>query len=192
MWLFNMLFGLGSRLRPASSRGRLHGKNQSASRPCCALLVFVTVGGLAACGFQLRGEYVIPYTSLYVAYGGASSIGLGLKRTLSTLTHVLPTAAGAEAQLNILSEQRDKQILSLSGAGRVREYQLKLQVSYQLVDAKGNVIIPTSDIQLSRIMSYDDALVVTKQLEETMLYQDMDKDAQGQILRRMTAIRQAS
>ncbi len=191
MWSSNVLSNLGPRPRITAYRGRLRGDDQSASRIYSALLALVTAGGLVACGFQLRGEYVIPYASVFVAYNGNSPIGLGLKRVLSTLTRVSPSAAGADAQLNIITEQRDKQILSLSEAGRVREYRLKLQVGYQLIDAQGRVIIPTTDIELSRIMSYKDEQVVAKQQEEAMIYQDMDKDAQGQILRRMTAIRRA-
>ena len=71
----------------------------------------------------------------------------------------------------------------------MREYELKLRVVYQLVDARGSVFIPTSEIQLSRILSYDDSRIIAKQQEEALLYQDMERDAVGQILRRMTAIK---
>ncbi len=88
-----------------------------------------------------------------------------------------------------MSERRDRIILSLSGAGRVREYQLKLTVQYRLVDNKGGVAIPTSEIQLQRILTYDDSQIIAKQLEEAQLFRDMEQDAAGQILRRMTAIK---
>ena len=72
----------------------------------------------------------------------------------------------------------------------MREYELKIRVTYQLIDSKGSVLIPTSEIQLSRILSYDDSRIIAKQQEEALLYQDMERDAAGQILRRMTAIKQ--
>ena len=113
-----------------------------------------------------------------------------LRRELANIpTKLMPSAKDADAQLNIIEDRRDRQILSLSGAGRVREYDLKLRVVYQLVDAKGGVFIPTSEIQLSRILSYDDSRIIAKQQEEALLYQDMERDAVGQILRRMTAIK---
>jgi LPS-assembly lipoprotein len=71
----------------------------------------------------------------------------------------------------------------------VREYQLKISVRYQLVDSKGAVAIPTSEIQLQRIMTYDDSQVIAKQQEEALLYKDMEQDAASQILRRMSAIK---
>ena len=151
-------------------------------------LFFVAI--LAACGFQLRGQYTLPFSSVFVSTPGGSVVAAELKRELANIpTRVMPTAKDADAQLNILDDRRDRQILSLSGAGRVREYELKLRVSYQLVDAKGGVFIPTSEIQLARILSYDDSRIIAKQQEEALLYQDMERDAVAQILRRMTAIK---
>ena len=148
---------------------------------------------LAACGFHLRGEYNVPFASVYLATTGTSQVATVLRRELTNSpTRLMPSAKDAEAQLNISEEKRERIILSLSGAGRVREYQLKLYVRYQLVDNKGSVPIPTSEIQLQRIMTYDDSQVIAKQQEEALLYKDMEQDAASQILRRMTAIRRAS
>lgn len=155
--------------------------------PVVGLLVAAT---LSACGFQLRGQYTLPFSSVFVSTPGGSVAAIELKRELANIpTIVMPTAKDADAQLNIIEDRRDRQILSLSGAGRVREYDLKLKVVYQLIDAKGGVFIPTSEIQLSRILSYDDSRIIAKQQEEALLYQDMERDAVGQILRRMTAIK---
>ncbi len=148
------------------------------------------LGLLSACGFHLRGEFNVPFASVYVATTGASQVANVLKRELgNSPTKLMPSAKDAEAQLNISAEKRERIILSLSGAGRVREYQLKLNVRYQLVDSKGAVAIPTSEIQLQRIMTYDDSQVIAKQQEEALLYKDMEQDAASQILRRMSAIK---
>jgi LPS-assembly lipoprotein len=66
-----------------------------------------------------------------------------------------------------------------------------LVVRYQVTEATGTVVIPTSEIQLNRILAYDDALIIAKQQEEALLYTDMEKDAVAQILRRMVAVRRA-
>jgi LPS-assembly lipoprotein len=42
---------------------------------------------------------------------------------------------------------------------------------------------------LKRTFAYDDTRVIAKQQEEAMLYQDMERDATGQILRRMIAVK---
>ena len=152
--------------------------------------VLFSVALLSACGFQLRGQYTLPFSSVFVSTPGSSVVASELKRELANIpTKLMTSAKDADAQLNVIEDRRDRQILSLSGAGRVREYELKLRVVYQLVDARGSVFIPTSEIQLSRILSYDDSRIIAKQQEEALLYQDMERDAVGQILRRMTAIK---
>jgi LPS-assembly lipoprotein len=54
------------------------------------------------------------------------------------------------------------------------------------------VLIPTSEIQLTRILGYDDTKVIAKQQEEALLYSDMERDVVGQIIRRIIAIRRIS
>ena len=160
------------------------------SRPLRSCSVLLLMAALSACGFQLRGQYAMPFASVYVSTPGASVVAAEIKREIANSpARLMATAKDADAQLNIIEERRDRQILSLSGAGRVREYELKLRVRYQLVDPRGGVFIPTSEIQLSRILSYDDSRIIAKQQEEAFLYQDMERDAVGQILRRMTAIK---
>ncbi len=133
---------------------------------------------------------MLPFSSVFVSAPGGSVVATELRRELANIpTKLMPSAKDADAQLNIIEDRRDRQILSLSGAGRVREYELKLRVVYQLIDAKNGVVIPTSEIQLSRILSYDDSRIIAKQQEEALLYQDMERDAVAQILRRMTAIK---
>jgi len=162
----------------------------SAMRAIASTLLLSAACLLTACGFHLRGEYNVPFASVFLSTAGASQVAITLRRELSNSpTRLMPSAKDAEAQLNITDEKRERIILSLSGAGRVREYQLKLYVRYQLVDNKGAVPIPTSEIQLQRIMTYDDSQVIAKQQEEALLYKDMEVDAANQILRRMTAIK---
>ena len=157
-----------------------------------SLAGLLSVAVLSACGFQLRGQYTLPFSSVFVSTPGGSVVATELRRELANIpTKLMPSAKDADAQLNIIEDRRDRQILSLSGAGRVREYDLRLRVVYQLVDTKGGVFIPTSEIQLSRILSYKDSLIIAKQQEEALLYQDMERDAVGQILRRMTAIKRS-
>jgi LPS-assembly lipoprotein len=150
------------------------------------------IATLAGCGFQLRGSYELPYKSVHIAAPGTSLVASNLRRDLTNnAIKIAPESKSAEAQITITNERRDRQILSLSGAGRVREYQLRFWVNYQVTDAAGRVLIPTSEIQLTRILTYDDRQVIAKQQEEALLYSDMEKDAVGQILRRMLAVTRA-
>ena len=160
------------------------------------MLALISTLLLTACGFHLRGQNTLelPFQTLYIQSDNVYTPFIAeLKRAVQAAgAQITDTPDEAQLTLYIVAEKMDKKILSLSGAGRVREYQLKLYVRYQLVDNKGSVPIPTSEIQLQRIMTYDDSQVIAKQQEEALLYKDMEQDAASQILRRMTAIRRAS
>jgi LPS-assembly lipoprotein len=148
---------------------------------------------LAACGFQLRGDVTIPFRDLFITAPTGSPVAADLTRKLvAAHVKIAPAITGADARVTIVAENRDKIILSLSGAGRVREFQLKLRVGYQVTDARGTLLVPASEVNLTRIMSYDDAFVLAKQQEETLLYRDMEHDVVDQILRRLANVKRSA
>lgn len=155
------------------------------------LVALLLALGLTACGFQLRGDIVVPFKDLHIAAPTNSAIGADLKKKLAVQTPIAADATQADGRITISEESRDKIILSLSGAGRVREYQLKLRVAYNVMDGKGAVLIPRTEMNLTRIMSYDDALVLAKAQEEVLLYKDMENDVVQQILRRVALVKRA-
>lgn len=81
--------------------------------------------------------------------------------------------------------------MSVSGGGRVREFELLYRVSFRLTDAKGTELIPTNEIVLHRILPYTDAQVVAKEGEEAMLVREMQNDSAAQIVRRLSAVKAA-
>ena len=146
---------------------------------------------LAACGFQLRGQATLPFDSMYVQAAPTSQLAIQLKRTVAAGSGVRIADKPDDAQvvLQIMNEVREKQILALSGGGRVREYQLRYRVSYRLTDNKSvNVYIPPSEIVLLRDFSFNDAEALAKQSEEALLYRDMQSDAVQQLVRRLQAV----
>ena len=52
-------------------------------------------------------------------------------------------------------------------------------------DAKGQNWIPTSEIALTRDISFNDAQIIAKENEEALLYRDMQTDMVQQIVRRL-------
>jgi LPS-assembly lipoprotein len=154
-----------------------------------SFLSLVLTVSLSSCGFHLRGEAPLPFAKMYVS-GEASSLTLGqLKQTLASMPHTQLVAKSdqAEANLQIVSEQREKVISALSAAGRVREYELRLRVTFRLTDNKANELIPSSSIALFRLVSYSDTQILSKGDEEALLYSDMQNDAVQQIVRRVAA-----
>ena len=142
---------------------------------------------LAGCGFQLRGSATLPFETLYVQAPVGSQFGTQLRRlvTAGSNTRIVDTAQGADATLVLVNELREKNILSLSGGGRVREYQLRYRMSYRLLDKNAVEILPVSEITLVRDFSFNDSEALSKEAEEALLFRDMQSDAVQQLLRRL-------
>jgi len=142
---------------------------------------------VAACGFRLRGTAELPFQSLYVPNAN-TGIGLDLKRNIEAGTgaKVVDTAASADAVLVFTQEAREKEILSLTSTGRVREFQLRYRVGFRVHDGKGVDYVPPSVIQLTRDVTYNDEQILAKEQEEQLLFRDMQADMVQQILRRLS------
>ncbi|MEQ1741888.1 MAG: LPS assembly lipoprotein LptE [Candidatus Nitrotoga sp.] len=145
---------------------------------------------LGSCGFHLRGQggFAFPFQTLFIQAPNVNApLMLDLKRTVQLYgVKLVDTSENAQLTLHIVSETMSKQILSLSDAGRVREYQLNYRVSLRAYDSKQQEWVPADEIVLQRYLSYDNTQVLAKEMEETVLYQDMRTDAVQQILRRLS------
>jgi len=142
---------------------------------------------LSACGFHLRAQATLPFETLYVEGSGNSTFVNELKRAVQSgsSTRLVDAPGEAQAVLQVMGEIRQKNILSLSGGGRVREYQLIYQITFRLHDGKGKELMPASVISLKRDVSFNDAQLLAKESEEVLLYRDMQTDAVQQIFRRL-------
>lgn len=140
---------------------------------------------LSGCGFQLRGTADLPFETVFVS--GSGGIVLDIKRNIQagSRTLVVDDPKTAQAVLEFTQESRQKDILSLSAAGRVREFRLLYRVGFRLHDGKGGEYLPVSTLQLARDITYSDADVLAKETEEQLLYRDMQSDMVRQIIRRL-------
>lgn len=145
---------------------------------------------LTACGFQLRGSATLPFNTLYVEAPLGSLFATQLRRVIGSAsqTRITNTQAEADATLRVLQELREKEILSLSAGGRVREFQLRYRVQYQVYDKNKAPVAPPGEIELRRDYSFNDQEQLSKESEEALLYRDMQADAVQQLLRRLQAV----
>jgi LPS-assembly lipoprotein len=152
------------------------------------ILTLVLALLLAGCGFRLRGTAEVPFESVYVP-GATSGIALDLKRNIQagTKARVVDDPKAADAVLQFTEETRQKEILSLTGTGRVREFQLRYRVGFRVHDGKGTEYVPPSTIQLTRDVTFNDTEILAKEQEEQLLFRDMQSDMVQQIMRRLAA-----
>ncbi len=158
----------------------------------CVLTVAATLA-FAGCGFKLRGsgiDAVLPFKTMYVALPETSSLGTELRRNISGggTTRIAANAKVADGVVEVLSETRNKEILSLNSQGRVREYALYYNVVFRVLNGKGAELLPPTTVALKRILSFNESEVLAKEKEEATLYRDMQSDAVRQILRRIAAL----
>jgi LPS-assembly lipoprotein len=144
---------------------------------------------LAACGFHLRGQkaFALPFQTLYVqSANDYAPFIIELKHAIqANSVRIADSPEQAQLTLQIVSEVTDKQILSLSGAGRVIEYRLQYRISLRAYDQNQQEWLAPQEITLQRNFPYDDSQILAKEQEEALLYQNMRSDAVEQVLRRM-------
>ena len=160
------------------------------SAPLLAVLLALLVAG---CGWQLRGmgSMQLPYKTMYIALPETADVRIWLERYIRAggRTTIVDSAKEAEAVFQQLQDSRVKTVLSVNAQGRVREYRLQMTYRFRLVDAKGRELVGPNEIALSRDITYDDSTVLAKDLEEGLLWRDMNNDLVNQILRRLTIIK---
>ena len=157
-------------------------------RAAAAALVVVAATIVAAgCGFQLRGEFHYPFSTIYVDAPDGNPITLALRRTLEGAggARVVESAAAAQVVLQVPPPVEDKSVLSLSGAGRVREFLLTYRVTYRLHDASGRDWLPMAEITLRRSFTFAETEVLAREYQEVRLFREMQADAVQQIARRL-------
>jgi LPS-assembly lipoprotein len=155
------------------------------------LLILALAGSLAACGFQLRGQAPLPFASAYVD-AGQGGLADRLRRQLDARQKLAPAREGAEIVVRLGQERRDKSILSLSGAGKVREYRLshviEMEVSRPDADPDAKPLLAPANLRTSRDFAHSDAQILAKETEEAQLNRDMEDELLNQILRRLSLV----
>ena len=149
---------------------------------------------LSACGFRLRGsgpQPVLPFKTLFLSIAEASPLNVPLRRNLDAMSNIeiVTDRKQADAALEVLSEGKDKQVLSLNSQGRVREYTLVYRLNFRVVDKEGRQLLAPTELAIRRIQSFNEKQVLAKEAEEATLFREMQSDLVQQVLRRVGAIK---
>ncbi|MDP3438198.1 MAG: LPS assembly lipoprotein LptE [Azonexus sp.] len=161
--------------------------------PFQLLLAAIFAAILTGCGFQLRGTLSgnLPYKTMLIALPDTADVRIWLERYINAAgsTEIVDDPKLAEATFQQISDSRVKTILSVNAQGRVREYRLQLNYRFRVVNAKGQVLVPPNEVSLTRDITFDDSNVLAKDLEESLLWRDMNNDLVNQIMRRLSIIK---
>jgi LPS-assembly lipoprotein len=166
-------------------------------RAATVVLLIIASAMMSSCGFQLRGAATYPFTSVQVqapvtaALGGAGApvvpdVIEGLTRNG---IQVKEKIEDADFSVRFLQVTFDKRVLSLSGSGRAREFELEYRIRYEFVDARQKLWGEPGEITIRRDFSFSESQALAKEAEERQLIRDMQIDGAIQILRRLQAVR---
>ena len=151
---------------------------------------------LQACGFKLRGTQTFAFDTIAVEASPAGAVTTDLRKALGNQLLVRTPAgvAGAaesvpQVTMDILQELRERAVAGVNAAGQVRELQLRIRVKFRLRNARGKDLIEATEILQQRDISFSESAVLAKEVEEALLYKNMQADIVQQLLRRLAAVK---
>ncbi len=144
---------------------------------------------LAGCGFHLRGGVSLPeaYSPVYVVAPGllGAEVEAALRAGGVAVTDD-PGAAGA--RLEVAGERFARRTLSVDpDTGKAQEYELSYSTRFRLLDAGGDVLMGPRPIALQRDYLFDADAVLGSSRQQSVLREEMRRDAVQQLLRRVNA-----
>ena len=113
---------------------------------------------------------------------------LRLNINASTTTLVVDTLAQAQVVLEVVTDVREKLVVASSSVGQVTEFQLRDRFAFRLRSVGGKELVPSTEILLTRDMSYTENAALAKEQEEAFLYRAMQSDIVAQVMRRLASV----
>lgn len=152
-------------------------------------LPIVLLAALAsACGFHLQGEAELPSEMARTQLIAEDPYSDFVRRLTILLeqngAHVVdqpPISAVLEIPLNDVR----KEILTVSDNARVREFRVRHRVTYRLLDAAGNELVPEQTLERARVISFDEQDILAATREEEFLREELADTLSRLVLRQL-------
>ena len=149
-----------------------------------ALVAALAVG----CGFAPRGALKVPEGFGAVAVTAVdpySPLADDLRRSLQRAGASTAASAEGAARLAITSESWETRPISVDAFVAVREVETRYRVTFDLVDAAGAKRLDQQTVELTRDYVYEAAEAFGNPGEQEIVQQELRRDMQAAILRRV-------
>jgi LPS-assembly lipoprotein len=134
---------------------------------------------LSGCGFQLQGAFTVPagMERTYIATDDQYTLFYReLRRSLQQSgMQFAETPADATAVLSIHLDRTDQRVLSVSARNVPTEYEVYYSVQYSVDNGDEN-LLSRQFLNVTRVYTYDETLVLGKAREEDMLREAIVND----------------
>ena len=146
----------------------------------------VTAGG---CGYQLRGSVSLPPDLGAIHVVGPRDLSAAVIQLLDGAgVQVEPADGSAGTVVRLGNERFDRRVLSVNPeTGKESEFELAYQVTFEVTGAEGEVLVPRETVSLLRDYVFDIDGVLGKSREQSVLRDEMRRDAATRIVRRIEA-----
>lgn len=153
----------------------------------CFLLVLLPL--VSSCGFHFAGQHFVS-ASISPLYLQTSQVDRNMDKSLQKMLKASQVSlteerSSAAAILHVFGERVDRKVLTVNVDARVREYELRYLVLFDLKKPDGTALINPQRIELFRDYTYDEFSLLGKENEEETLRRELAEDAVAQILRRI-------
>lgn len=153
--------------------------------------IVVATAALAGCGFELQRSPALHLRSVYLSgFKNSSNVAEKLRVAIEATPTTQMADSPAQAQLVFVAlvDGRERSVVATTSSGQVRELQLRTRLRYELRSASGRKLGEPVEILLKRDMSYNERTALAKEHEETLLFNVMENDIVGQVMRRLAAV----
>ena len=146
----------------------------SIQKKLIAILLLIVI---TSCGFHLRGMTEISYKTISLE-GKELSLTKNLKKILNTnKVAIVSSTENPELRVEFLSEESEKRILSLSGQGLVREFEIFYRVRYRIKASDSEIWSQENIVETRKDFTYSDSNLIGKEEEERQLNEAMRIEA---------------
>jgi LPS-assembly lipoprotein len=145
---------------------------------------------LVSCGFALRGSDPAVSQLASIRLTATSQYGAvvqAVEKSLLLRDVVVNPGKGAVYHLHLVGERSSRRPVSTTSQISVAEYELRLEIDFQLQDPAGDLVLPLTTMVAERIYSFDRGSFIGNSEEETLLIRDMQADLIERLIDRVAA-----
>ena len=156
-----------------------HNAKSARSLPGLLLVGWLAVS-LSACGFQMRGSAALPEEMSVTFINSKRPWGSLMDDFAEALRthHVTVTEDKSEATavLEIIGDNREKDVLSVDNAGKVLEFQLRQTIQFAVTTREKLPLLEPQTVTMTRDYLYSNTDVLSKEREEVVVRRALQRE----------------
>lgn len=149
---------------------------------------------LSACGYHLRGAMELPagLKNVYLE-GGSPQLREQFNRAMQISSVALASSPETAGMIvKIFNEDNQRRVLSLSSGGVANNFELSYRFDYEIVDSKNKVLVARQSVDIKREYFNTQQAVIAKDIEETVILNEMYQQAVRTVVNRARLAFQAN